>query len=69
MARAIIDAEGRTVREGDPDFDKVRIDNLEGTVSELVAAVGALQHRLSRVDGEGLPWPGDTYEPRNTTPL
>ena len=68
MPRAISDRSGRTVREGDPDFDKVRIDNLEEQVRELLTAVVDLQHRLSRVDGEDLQWPGDTYGPTYTKP-
>jgi len=69
MARRITDRQGRTVTEGDPDFDKVRIDNLESEVRDLIRVVGDLQHRLSRVDGEELQWPGDTYEPQHTRPF
>jgi len=52
----------------DPDYDKVRISNLEDTVRELQKAIVDLQHRTSRLDHEDLQWPGDTYEPTRTTP-
>ena len=69
MPRKIIDSKtGRTVGEEDPDFDRVRIDNLEETVSELSKALVNAQHRLSRLDKEDVPWPGDTYEPTDTRP-
>jgi hypothetical protein len=37
---SIIDSKngGRIVKKGDPDYDKVRIDNLEDTVRELTTA-------------------------------
>ena len=63
---AIIDSEGRVVKEGDPNYDKVRIDNLQEQVRELTTAVVDLQNRLSRLDNEPLQWPGDTYEPAHT---
>jgi hypothetical protein len=69
MPRAITDSQGRTVREGDADFDKVRIDNLEQQVREIQTAVIDLQNRVSRVDGEDLQWPADTYEPTYTKPF
>jgi hypothetical protein len=59
---------GKAYKPGDPDYDKVRIENLEHTVTELVQELGDVQHRLSKLDGEDLHWPGDTYEPRHTTP-
>jgi len=66
---AITDAQGKIYKTGDPDYDKVRIDNLEAQVRELTTAVIDLQHRLSRVDKEDLQWPGDTYEPTYTRPF
>jgi hypothetical protein len=66
--RAITDKSGRIFKEGDPDYDKVRIDNLQSEVRELHTAIVDIQHRLSRVDGEKLQWPGDTYEPTHTEP-
>lgn len=68
MARGIVDSKGRTVWEGDPDYDKVRIENLQTLVRELQTAVIDLQNRLSRLDGESLQWPADTYEPTHTEP-
>ena len=65
----ITDSQGRTYGDDDPKYDKVRIDELQGQVSDLQAAIVDLQHRVSRLDGEALQWPGDTYEPRNTKPL
>lgn len=52
----------------DPDYDRVRISNLQNTVRDLQTAVVDLQHRLARQDGEEPPWPGDTYEPTHTHP-
>lgn len=69
MPHAITDSQGKIYKEGDPDYDKVRINNLEEQVRELTTAVVDLQHRLSRVDKEDLQWPGDTYEPTNTQPF
>lgn len=66
--RAITDKNGRLISEGDPNFDKVRLDNLEDTVRELHRAIVDIQHRLTRLDGEPLQWPGDTYEPTHTAP-
>lgn len=66
--RHILDSEGRKVSEGDPDFDAVRISNLEQLVRELMTAVVDLQYRLSRVDDEPLQWPGSEYEPTHTNP-
>lgn len=69
MPRSVIDAKsGRTFKESDPDFDKVRINNLESQVHELVTAVVDLQNRVARLDGEDVQWPGDTYEPTHTAP-
>lgn len=68
MPRGVTDDTGRIVMEGAPHYDKVRIDNLEQTVRELIAAVGELQHRLGKVDGGELAWPGDTYEPPDLPP-
>jgi hypothetical protein len=65
---SIIDSEGRVVKEGDPNYDKVRIDNLREEVRELTTAVVDLQNRVSRLDKEQLQWPGDTYEPTYTEP-
>jgi hypothetical protein len=66
--RAITDEGGRIVREGDPKFDKVRLDNLERDFREIHRAIVDIQHRLTRLDGEPLQWPGDTYEPTHTEP-
>jgi len=60
--------DGRIVRESDPDFDRVRLDNLEDELREIHKAVVDIQHRLTRLDGEPLQWPGDTYEPTHTDP-
>jgi len=68
MARHITDDSGRIVPEGDPEYNEVRIGNLEQRVRELIAAVGELQHRLGKVDGGELAWPGDTYEPPDLPP-
>lgn len=65
--RAIMDKDGKLVSEGDPRFDRVRLDNLEDTMRELQRAIVDIQHRLSRLDGEDLQWPGDTYEPIHTS--
>jgi hypothetical protein len=62
----ITDSKGRVYQEGHSDYDKVRIDNLEGRVRDLTSAVVELQHRLSRLDGEDLVWPGGDYEPFHT---
>lgn len=67
-SRAITAKNGRIVREGDSDFDKVRLDNLESQVRDLLTAIVDIQHRLTRLDGEALQWPGDTYEPIHTEP-
>jgi hypothetical protein len=64
----ITDKDGKTYGEGDPDYLKVKVSNLEDTVRELSTAVVDLQHRVSRLDGEQLQWPGDTYEPTFTRP-
>lgn len=69
MPRAIMDSQGRTVREGDADYDKVRIDNLEELLREIQTAVIDLQNRVSRLDGEDLQWPADTYGPTYTKPF
>ena len=69
MPPGISDSEGRPVREGDPRYDKVRIDNLETHISELETAVVDLQNRVSRLDGEPLQWPGDTYGAKYTEPF
>ncbi len=61
MPRVITDSEGRHYREGTPDFDKVRIDNLEERERELVKAVADLQNRVAKLDGGDVGWPGDTY--------
>lgn len=66
--RAITAKDGRIVNEGDPDFEKVRLDNLESHVRDLHTAIVDIQHRLTRLDGEALQWPGDTYEPTHTEP-
>lgn len=66
--RAITDKGGKTVQESDPSFDKVRQNNLEDTVREIQRAVVDIQHRLTRLDGEDLQWPGDSYEPINAAP-
>lgn len=66
--RAITDKDGRIIREGDSDFDKVRIDNLEDRIRDLHTAIVDIQHRLTRLDGEALQWPGDNYEPTHTEP-
>lgn len=66
--RAITDKSGRIVHEGDPDFDKIRLDNLESDIRELHTAIVDIQHRLTRLDGEPLQWPGDHYEPTHTKP-
>lgn len=60
--------DGRSVREGDPDFDKVRLDNLEDDFRELHRAIVDIRHRLTKLDGEPLQWPGDTYEPTHSEP-
>jgi hypothetical protein len=65
----ITDSKGKTYGEGDPQYDKVRVDNLEEQVRELTTAVVDLQHRLSRVDSEALQWPADTYGPTYTSPF
>jgi hypothetical protein len=54
---SIIDKDGRIYKESDPDYDKVRISIID------------LQNRVSRIDGEDLQWPADTYEPTYTKPL
>ena len=59
---------GRIVREGNSDFDKVRLDNLESQVRDLHTAIVDIQHRLTKLDGEALQWPGDTYEPIHIKP-
>ena len=66
--RAITAKNGRVVNEGDPDFEKVRLDYLESQVRDLHTAIVDIQHRLTRLDGETLQWPGDTYEPAHTEP-
>lgn len=66
--RSIIDEAGRIVHESDPDFNHVRLDRLERELGDLVRAVSDIQHRLTKLDGEPLQWPGDTYEPTDTTP-
>jgi len=66
--RAITAKEGRIVKEGDPDFDKVRLDHLVSQIQDLKTAIVDIQHRLTRLDGEELRWPGDTYEPSHTEP-
>jgi hypothetical protein len=66
--RSIQDKNGRLVRQGDPRFDTVRLDNLEEDVREIHRAIVDIQHRLTKIDGEPLQWPGDTYEPTHTTP-
>lgn len=66
--RAITDINGRILKEDDPDFDKIRLDNLEREFREIHRAVVDIQHRLTRLDGEDLQWPGDTYEPTHTEP-
>lgn len=66
--RAITAKDGRIVHEGDPDFAKVRLDNLESQIRDLQTAIIDIQHRLTRLDGEELQWPGDTYEPIHTEP-
>ena len=59
---------GKRYGPDDPDYDKVRISNLEHTVRGLQTAIVDLQNRTSRLDHEEIPWPGDTYEPMHTTP-
>jgi len=66
--RAITDKNGKVVSEGDPRYDSVRLDNLQEEVRELHRAIVDIQHRLSRLDGEALQWPGDSYEPTHTEP-
>jgi hypothetical protein len=66
--RAITAKDGRILKEDDSNFDKVRLDNLESQVRDLHAAIVDIQHRLTRLDGEALHWPGDTYEPTHTEP-
>ncbi len=61
MPRNITDSEGRTHSEGSPDFDKVRIDNLEDTTRELAMAVAEVQKRLAKLDDGEVHWPGDRY--------
>ena len=68
VPRAITDINGRIVKEDDPDFDKIRLDNLEREFREIHRAVVDIQQRLTRLDGEDLQWPGDTYEPTHTEP-
>ena len=63
------DSQGRSYGEDDPQYDRVHIDNLQSQVSDLQTAIVDLQHRVSRLDGEALQWPGDAHEPRNTKPL
>lgn len=69
MPPIITDSKGRIYKEGDPDYEKVRLSNLESHVRELQVAIIDLQHRLSRVDEEDVQWPGDTYEPTHTRPF
>lgn len=64
-----MDQAGRLQAEGTPGYDNARIENLEATVRDLMAAVVDLQHRLARVDNEELQWPGDTYPPTYTQPF
>ncbi len=59
---------GRALSEDDPDYLRVKVADLESQVQQLAAAVGNVQHRLSRLDREDLQWPGDSYEPTNTEP-
>ena len=54
---------GRVYAPDHPDYDKIRIDNLESAYSDLLKAVVDLQNRVSRLDDEELRWPADTYEP------
>ena len=69
MARPkITDLAGRMFGPTDRDYDAVRIDNLEREVRELTTAIVDLQNRVSRMDGEDLQWPGDTYGPTYTRP-
>jgi hypothetical protein len=68
MSKAITDKNGSIINEGDPRYDSVRVDNLQEEVRELHRAIVDIQHRLSRLDGESLQWPGDTYEPTHTDP-
>jgi hypothetical protein len=65
---SITDAEGNIYDEGHPDYLKVKVANLEGTVSELLTAVVDLQNRVTRLDDEPLQWPADAYEPTHTKP-
>jgi hypothetical protein len=66
--KIIDDKTGKVHSENHPDYLNVEVSNLKGTVSELLTAMVDLQHRVSRLDGEDLQWPGDTYEPRHTNP-
>ena len=66
MAPSIIGLDGRVYSEGEPDYDKVRIDLLREQVGDLITAVVDLQNRVSRQDAEPLHWPADTYGPTNT---
>ncbi len=69
MTKRIQDQAGRTHAEGEPGYDNARIENLEATVRDLMAAVVDLQHRLARVDNEEPQWPGDTYPTTHTQPF
>jgi hypothetical protein len=68
MQAFILDGEGRAYPPDHPDYDKVRINNLESHVRELQVAIIDLQNRVSRLDREPLQWPGDTYGPTFTEP-
>ncbi len=60
---------GRALSEDDPDYLRVKVADLESQMQQLAAAVGSMQHRLSRLDSEALQWPGDAYEPTDTEPF
>lgn len=59
---------GKIVSPRDADYERMAISALRGQYSDLLQAVVDLQNRMSRMDGEALQWPGDTYEPRHTEP-
>ena len=62
-------SDGRTHKPSDPDYWQAKTRELEGTVRELTKAIVDIQHRLSRLDGEELEWPGNTYKPDHTEPV
>jgi hypothetical protein len=60
--------DGRLHNPTDSDYGRQRINHLERRLSDVTAALVNVQNRLTRLDGEDLPWPADRYEPVDTEP-